>query len=65
MTKKKMRTGTTSKLLVEDDRWKMKGGAHKLRSPSPQVCPKCKGIGFYVGTSELCPYCDGTGEQYE
>lgn len=51
-------------LLVEDDRWKKKGGAHKLPSSKPKVCPDCKGLGRNEMGVE-CFSCCGEGEIYE
>lgn len=53
-----------NKLLIEDDRWKKKGGSHNLHEIEPIVCPKCHGSGTYLGNKEYleCDYCGGEGE---
>jgi len=53
-----------NKDLVEDDRWKRKGGAHKLRYSEPSPCPDCKGFGFKANIDHewVCDACEGTGE---
>lgn len=51
-----------NKKLIEDDRWKMKGGFHPKgkRRPPPCICPKCKGqAGLEDGST--CPVCKGEG----
>lgn len=48
-------------MLVTDDRWKKKGGPHKLRAYNPQVCRACMGSGL-DGDHHFCPICQGTGE---
>ena len=51
---------TRDKKLVEDDRWKMKGGPHKRANPEPEVCPYCFGMGTW--RKVRCQACEGTGE---
>jgi DnaJ-class molecular chaperone len=52
-----------SKALVEDDRWKRKGGPHKRATSEPQVCPSCEGTGRIPKNGYgLCMTCEGTGE---
>jgi DnaJ-class molecular chaperone len=64
----KMVTSTTkpgNKSLVEDDRWKRKGGGHKVRRRIPQVCATCNGAGHFIdinGEDMECPICCGLGE---
>lgn len=69
-SKKKTTSGKTDRnlLLVEDDRWKRKGGGHKVRRPIPEVCPTCHGLGSVIDINQdtmECPICDGLGEIYE
>lgn len=49
--------------LVEDDRWKKKGGPIKKKEVEPEVCPDCYGIGT-VDKIHPCPRCGGEGEIY-
>lgn len=72
MTSKKKTTTSTikprNKALVEDDRWKTKGGPHRRATPTPDVCPTCRGLGSVVDINQdtmECPICDGLGEIYE
>ena len=53
--------------LVEDDRWKMKGGPHFKHNQEPEVCSDCSGLGWVKGTVPRinCPKCDGTGEVWK
>lgn len=67
-TKSSMTTKDRNPSLVEDDRWKKKGGAHKVRRPIPTVCSTCQGIGTIIdinGEEMGCPECDGLGEIYD
>ena len=56
-------------MLIEDDRWKRKGGAHKPRQSDPEVCPECGGLGyikaFFIGEPPTCNRCNGDGEIWE
>ena len=53
--------------LVDDDRWKMKGRAHKQKRFEPVICPQCGGAkGWYDGNEFVeCPKCLGEGELYQ
>lgn len=50
-----------------DDRWRRKGGAHKLVDKRPRVCPNCGGAGEISSNShwEECKHCEGLGEIYD
>lgn len=52
-----------NKALVDDDRWKRKGGPHKRATPEPKVCPYCFGLGTW--RKVRCQACEGTGERWE
>jgi len=51
-------------LLVEDTRWKVKGGPMRPSTSEPKICPKCKGVGRNDRGIE-CFYCFGDGDIYE
>lgn len=47
----------------EDDRWRIKGGAHKREDlDPPEVCDACGGTG-QVKEFEVCTVCGGLGEK--
>jgi hypothetical protein len=46
--------------LVEDDRWKFKGGPLGTKKhDEPQICPQCQGL------DPECPLCEGEGVIYD
>lgn len=52
---------TKKRVDLEDDRWKMKGHAHKVHRAEPIVCPDCSGLGKDM-KERLCETCEGEGE---
>ena len=65
MTIKKV---TRNILLVEDDRWRKKGGPMKTgKEDLPNVCPNCNGFGYILNgnTKYICSVCQGLGESYD
>ena len=53
-----------NKDLVEDERWKKKGGAHKIKQLEPDVCPDCHGL-CTVDNIHPCSTCEGEGEVWD
>lgn len=49
-----------NKLLIEDDRWKRKGGPMGVRRQAPAVCQYCFGVGTW--RKVRCQVCGGSGE---
>jgi len=54
-----------NKKLIEDDRWKKKGGPHKPADPSPKICLSCGGVGYDEEGQVIWEKCNGEGEIYE
>jgi len=50
--------------LVEDDRWKRKGGTIMKNRAEPIVCPDCKGMGT-IDNIHPCGTCQGEGEIWD